>query len=166
MTKQIGIISDTHLSGCSDLFQQQVDLAFSDCPVVIHAGDITDLDVLHAFSGKTLFAVHGNMCTPAVKKRFPESRSLSINGHTIAVCHGAGMQNRIEEGLYDRFFDADCIIYGHTHHPANHRFGGVLFINPGSFSGTGRFGNSGTYAILEILENRLKATIHSLPQLT
>lgn len=164
MANRIGIISDTHLPGCSDIFKQQIDLAFLDCCTIIHAGDMTDLGILHAFSGKTFFAVHGNMCSPAVKKRFPESRSISIDGYTIAVCHGAGMQNRIEDGLYDRFFDADCIVYGHTHQPVNHRTGRILFINPGCFTSTGRFADPGTYAILETSENGLKATIHSLPQ--
>ena len=165
MANRVGIISDTHLTGCSDTFKQLVDLAFRDCKIIIHAGDITDLGVLDAFSEKTLYAVHGNMCSQPVKKRFPESRSISIDGYTITICHGAGMRTTIEEGLYDRFFDADCIIYGHTHRPVRHRVGKILFINPGSFSTTGRFGNPGTYAILETTENGLTATLHSLPRL-
>ena len=164
MANRIGIISDTHLTGSSDRFKRLVDLAFQDCTLIIHAGDITDVGVLDAFSGKTLYAVHGNMCSQPVKKRFPESRSVLIDGYTIAVCHGAGMGTSIEEGLFDRFLDADCIIYGHTHQPINHRVGNILFINPGSFAGTGHFGSPGTYATLETSENGLRATLHSLPR--
>jgi len=164
MANRIGIISDTHLTGCSDMFTRLVDSTFQDCNIIIHAGDITNMSVLDAFSGKTLFAVHGNMCSRPVKNRFPESQSISIDGYSIAVCHGAGLWGSIEEQLYDRFFDADCIVYGHTHQPANHYVGRILFINPGSFVSTGRYGNPGSYAILETSENELTATIHSLPQ--
>lgn len=164
MANKIGIISDTHLTGCSDTLKRHVDLAFEDCKIIVHAGDITDLQVLEAFSGKTLYAVHGNMCSQPVKNRFPESRYISIDGYSIAICHGAGMRTTIEEGLYHRFVDADCIIYGHTHQPVRHSVGKILFINPGSFSTTGRYGNPGTYAILETSENGLTATLHSLPQ--
>ena len=166
MANRIGIISDTHLTTCSDAFSRLVGKVFQDCSIIIHAGDVTDLGVLEAFSGKTLYAVHGNMCSYSMKKRFPESERFSIDGHAIAVCHGAGIRGPIEEHLYDRFFDADCIVYGHTHHPENHYFGKILFVNPGSFAGTGRFGNPGTYAILESSKNGLAATIHtvSLPK--
>ncbi len=163
MANRIGIISDTHLTSCSVQFSRLVELAFRDCTRIIHAGDITDLGVLEAFSDKSLYAVHGNMCSRRVRERFPESLRVSIDGYTIAVCHGAGLRGSIEERLYERFFDADCIVYGHTHQPANHHYGKTLLVNPGSFSGTGRFGNPGTYGILETSEDTLRATIHTLP---
>lgn len=163
MANRIGILSDTHLTACSDAFSRLVDLVFRDCNQIIHAGDITDIRVLEPFSGKTLHAVHGNMCSRAVREHLPESTRFSIDGHSIAVCHGAGLGESIEERLYDRFFDADCIVYGHTHQSANYHYGNILFVNPGSFAGTGRFGNPGSYAILESSKNGLSATIHQLP---
>ncbi len=164
MANRIGILSDTHLTTCSAPFSRLVDLVFRNCSIIIHAGDITDIRVLDAFAGKTLYAVHGNMCSRSVKEYFPESARFSVDGHSIAVCHGAGIRESIEERLHDRFFDADCIVYGHTHQPVHHQNGKILFINPGSFAGTGRFGTPGTYAILESSKNRLTATIHQLPQ--
>ena len=164
MANRIGVLSDTHLSTCSAPFSRLVDLVFRDCNIIIHAGDITDIRVLDAFSDKTLYAVHGNMCSRSVKECFPESVRFTIDGHSIAVCHGAGIRESIEDRLYDRFSHADCIVYGHTHEAAQHRYGKTLFINPGSFAGTGRFGRPGTYAILESSKNGLSATIHPLPQ--
>ncbi len=164
MANRIGILSDTHLSTCSPAFSRLVGTVFHDCSTIIHAGDITDIGVLDAFSDKTLYAVHGNMCSRSVKNYLPESARFSIDGHVIAVCHGAGIRDSIEDTLYNRFPDADCIVYGHTHQPAQHRYGKILFINPGSFTGTGRFGAPGTYAILESSKSGLSATIHPLPQ--
>lgn len=122
------------------------------------------MSVLQAFSDKTLIAVHGNMCSLAVKKQFPASQVVTFDGYVIAACHGAGLHGNIEELLFDRFHEADCIIYGHTHRPVSHRFGTTLFVNPGSFSGTGRYGAPGTYALLETGVNQLEATIHTLPE--
>ena len=164
MANRIGILSDTHLSSCNAAFSRLAGSAFRDCAIIIHAGDITDIRVLDIFSDKILYAVHGNMCSRSVKECLPESVRFSIDGHAIAVCHGAGIRGSIEDGLYERFSDADCIVYGHTHQPARHRYGKILFINPGSFTSTGRFGTPGTYAILESSKNGLDATIHPLPQ--
>jgi predicted phosphodiesterase len=39
--------------------------------------------------------------------------------------------------------------------------GKTLFVNPGSFSGTGRYGASGTYAIITV-GKKLAAKIHTV----
>ena len=110
-----------------------VHCAFKDCEVIIHAGDITDPSVCTAFTTQRLLAVHGNMCNRSARNRFPEARREIIDGYTIAVCHGAGNRLNIEERLFERFHDVDCIVYGHTHQPVINQFGGILFVNPGKF---------------------------------
>ena len=47
------------------------------------------------------------------------------------------------------FKDVDCIVYGHTHKPANHKKENVLFFNPGSAVDR-YFASSKTIGILEI----------------
>ncbi|MCK5551995.1 MAG: metallophosphoesterase family protein, partial [Deltaproteobacteria bacterium] len=42
----------------------------------------------------------------------------------------------------------DCLVYGHTHNPANHRRGGLLFFNPGS--PTRSFRGRNTIGILSV----------------
>jgi len=163
MTNKIGVLSDTHLAASSAGFCRLVEQVFSDCSIIIHAGDITDLSVLDAFSDKLLYAVHGNMCSMEVRRRFPESQTVRVDGFSISVCHGAGLGYSIEDRLYDRFADSDCIVYGHTHQPANHRVGEVLLLNPGSFAGTGRHGSPGSYAILETSQQQgLQARIQTI----
>ncbi len=60
-----------------------------------------------------------------------------------------------------RVIPAKLIIYGHTHKPVCHESGGILYINPGSFQATGRFGAPGTFAILEVGKD-LQATLYEI----
>ncbi len=56
----------------------------------------------------------------------------------------------------------DCIVYGHTHIPVCHTTGDTLFINPGSFQGTGTYGAPGTYGLLQVGGKGLSGSIHEL----
>lgn len=159
MTTRIGIISDTHLNRLDEDFIRRIDQAFHSCNTIIHAGDITDLTILNVFSNKEILAVHGNMCNAETQTALPESRVELIEGYRIAICHGAGSRHDIEERLFERFPDTDCIVYGHTHQPVCHRVGTTLFINPGSFIGTGPYGSPGTFALLEINGKGLNPTL-------
>ncbi len=165
MDQKIGILSDTHLHVVNELFRQQTEIAFAACGTIIHAGDIIDMDVLAVFRSKALFAVHGNMCERKAREMLPESLFVCIGGYKIAVCHGCGSKHTIEERLYDRFYDADCIVYGHTHEPVVHWRGDILYVNPGSFQGTGRYGSPGTYALLTVGRETLSAELQMLPTL-
>lgn len=164
MTTKVGILSDTHLIRPDSSFKRQVKRCFSECEIIIHAGDITDLAVLAVFSNRQLFAVHGNMCNHEVYKKFPEELCFSLDGFTIGLTHGARLGYDIESALHNLFPGADCMIYGHTHRAVCHRHGSTLIINPGSFKGTGPYGAPGTYAILEVGDT-LQAQIHEILQI-
>jgi putative phosphoesterase len=158
----VGIISDTHISSCDPKFLRVVNKVFSECDIIIHAGDLTESNILKAFEGKEVYAVHGNMCTPSTKKLIPSHRTLIIDGYTFGICHGAGNRQNIEDRMFDLFPMADCIIYGHTHIAKCHKIGSTLMINPGSFQSTGRYGAPGTYALLVVKDSGLHASIHEL----
>jgi uncharacterized protein len=158
----VGILSDTHLTTCCSAFQTAVLSVFNACDVIIHAGDLTDLSILDAFKGKQLHAVHGNMCSQASRQMLPEYMTITLYGYSIGICHGFGPRHNIEERMLHRFPEVDCIIYGHTHVPACHMYNGILFINPGSFQGTGKYGAQGTYGLLHIGAAGLHGTIHHL----
>lgn len=163
----IGVLSDTHLGQVDETFEKQIRSAFAGCETIIHAGDLTDPAILDVFRGKTFYGVHGNMCTRAARALLPASAVFSISGYTFGLCHGDSIGYGVEEELLARFSQMmrmDCIISGHTHRPAISRFGSTLFVNPGSFAGTGKFGSPGTYAILNIDQTGLSADIHSLQQ--
>ncbi len=164
MTVTAGILSDTHLAGAEPEFIRLVDHCFKDCEVIIHAGDLTSTRVLDAFEGRTVYAVHGNMCDLSVSRALPRERTFQLGKFTIGLTHGAHLGRDIEGNLCNLFPEVDCMIYGHTHRPVCHRQGSVLIVNPGAFRGTGRYGAPGTYALLEA-GDELTCTLHevSLP---
>ena len=162
----IGVISDTHITSCTPSFRKAAEYAFSGCQVLIHVGDLTDISILNIFAGKTVYAVHGNMCNQATCLALPDQRVIILDGYTIGICHGDGPRHNIEDRMHTLFSPADCIIYGHTHIPACNRIGSTLLLNPGSFQATGRHGAPGTYALLQTDPNGINASIHELRQFT
>ncbi len=161
---RVGILSDTHLNSPLPRFAKLVAKAFADCSAILHAGDLIDLSILQAFQGKELHAVHGNMCNLPTRQTLPTEKLIQLDGYTIGLCHGAGARHNIEERMWNHFPTADCIVYGHTHHPVCHRLAKTLFLNPGSFLGTGRYGAPGSYAILCIDADGLHGSLHQLDE--
>ncbi|MBV5317133.1 MAG: YfcE family phosphodiesterase [Desulfobulbaceae bacterium] len=162
MLIRAGVLSDTHLIRPDNRFKTQIEQCFHACDVIIHAGDVTHPSVLEAFHGKTIYAVHGNMCDRGLQSRHPDQLLFTLNRFTIGLTHGAGLGQDIENALWNLFPDADCMIYGHTHNPVCHYHGKVLFLNPGSFQATSRYGAPGTFAILEAGEE-LRASLFQIP---
>ena len=153
---KIGILSDTHIAQFTEQFRRNCANAFSGCDTIIHAGDLTDISILSAFAGKDVHGVYGNMCNQATRQLLPETKMIYLHGYSIGICHGAGPRHNIEERLLELFPESDCIVYGHTHIPTCHKTGNTLFINPGSFQGTGNYGAPGTYGLLHIETGCLK----------
>ena len=146
---KIGVISDTHLDDYDDKMRKSVAEYFSDVDMVLHAGDMIDLRVLKIFGGKEIRAVCGNMDNDSVREKFPDQLLFEIKGFKFLLIHGWGSPVDIEERISAGFKDVNCIVYGHTHKPANHRKDGVLFFNPGS--AVERYvASSRTIGILEI----------------
>ena len=158
----VGILSDTHMTATNDTFLRQCAQAFSNCEIILHAGDLCDTTILSAFTGKEVHAVCGNMCNTRTRLALPAKKHILIDSYSIGLTHGAGPGHTIEERVFDMFPEASCIVYGHTHIPVCHSIGKTLFINPGSFQSTGKYGATGTYGILHIDGDGLKGSIHSL----
>lgn len=146
---KIGVISDTHLEHYDEKMKESLENYFSETDFILHAGDIVDLKVLDMFGNKEVKAVCGNMDNYAVRKKLPEYLLFEINGFKLLLIHGWGSPWGLEEKISARFPDAECVVYGHTHKPANHMKNKVFFFNPGSAAD--RFFNSSkTIGILEI----------------
>lgn len=150
----IGVLSDTHLIEPDKRFREKAEICFADADMILHAGDLTSLTVLDVFAGKTVHAVHGNMCGPKTRTTLPASRIIEVGNFRIGLIHGAGYRHNIEDKLFDIFAPIDCIVYGHTHNPVCHRYGPTLMVNPGSFTATG------TYAIIKVDEHSMEGKIH------
>lgn len=157
---KIGILSDTHISEISPTFLENTKKAFANCNIIVHAGDLTDINILSVFAGKKVHAVAGNCCNTRTAQSLPYHTHFELYGKIFVVTHGAGgPRHNIEDRLFEAYPEADCIIYGHTHIPVAHKTAGTYYINPGSFKSTGTFGAPGTYAIAEVSNTSISAKI-------
>ena len=145
----IGVISDTHLDDYDEKMKKRIAQHFSDVDMVLHAGDMVDLRVLKIFEGKEIRAVCGNMDNYSVREKYPEKLFFELKGFKFLLIHGWGSPWGIEEKISAGHENMDCIVYGHTHKPANHKKGNILFFNPGSAVDR-YFASSRTIGILEI----------------
>ena len=152
----IGVISDTHLIEPDKWYMERAQRCFADADMILHAGDLTSLSVLDVFAGKTVHAVHGNMCGPRTREALPASKIIVVEDFRLALIHGFGYMPNIEDRLFDAFGPIDCIVYGHTHKTACHRYGQTLMMNPGSFTVTG------TYGIIKVEKNSIEGRIHHI----
>lgn len=157
---KIGVISDTHLSGHDARLARIVAEHFQDADLILHAGDLVDLRVLDIFAGIEVKAVSGNMDNIAVKDKLPEQLIFEIKRFKIGLIHGWGSPLGIEGKLLAKLGNVDCVVYGHTHKPANYKENGILFFNPGSAVDK-RFGETRTIGILEI-DKEIKGRIISI----
>lgn len=133
----IGVISDTHLKRVTAEFTSLVEDRFSDCNIVVHAGDFIDPSVyfyLNRLTEGNLIAVCGNMDPPELRRQLPERIVFERLGIKIGLIHGWGGPLDLEERIQRVFRDdgVRCIIYGHSHCSANHSVDDILFFNPGS----------------------------------
>ena len=132
---RVAVISDTHLprrgpgipAACLD--------ALARADLILHAGDICDLDtliLLRSFDAP-LVAVHGNVDDHAVRRELPETALAEAGGHRIGLIHDAGPESGRLERMRGRFPGADGVIFGHSHIPLHQvADDGFFILNPGS----------------------------------
>ena len=132
--KTIGVLSDTHLlkSDAVKLIEEIARTHFADVDMVLHAGDLLDIDLFeNLFAGRPFVAVAGNMDPGKTQDRIPAKRTIKIEGVTIGLIHGNGA-HLTPESLLEEFHGVNAIVYGHTHRPLCETRGDVLMLNPGS----------------------------------
>lgn len=132
---RIGVLSDTHLSASGEALAFLSDLGegpFAGVDMILHAGDLVDPDILHAFDRCPVLAVRGNMDPDA--PGIPQKRVIEVGDARIGLMHGWGASYDLEERLLKEFhgIDLDVLVYGHSHKPVCHRRNGILIFNPGS----------------------------------
>lgn len=127
----VGLISDTHGMLRPDVFD-----AFKGVEMILHAGDVGGDDILDELQTiAPVYAVRGN--TDEIDNpRLPAQRRLRIGGAWVLVTHGheVGAKPITLMAAYD----ADVIVYGHTHRELVTYEDGRLCVNPGA-AGARRF---------------------------
>jgi uncharacterized protein len=133
---RIGVISDTHLQELAPKLPKGVINAFKDVQMIIHCGDITELNVLDELKNicPEVRAVQGNMDSEEVKGKLPLKDIFFVGKFKLALTHGRGAPVTIVDTVLNEFKQEkpDIIIFGHTHFPVNEKREGVILFNPGS----------------------------------
>ena len=160
---KIGVLSDTHLRGPDDRLLAIIRKYFHDADLILHAGDLVDLRVLDAFGDKKVVAVCGNMDSSRVEDEIPLKRVLEIGRFRVGLIHGWGAPHDLEDRIRGEFDQVDCIVFGHSHFPANHIREGVLFFNPGTAFDR-RHAVSNTVGILEVGEETITGRIIAIDE--
>jgi uncharacterized protein len=128
----IGLISDTH-----GLVRPDVHTALAGVELILHAGDVGEdaiLDELELIA--PVKAVYGNTDTPG-NPRIAAAIDIEIGGVRIHVSHGHESGSPTPAKLLTRY-DADVIVYGHTHRQLITTVDGRWVVNPGA-AGARRF---------------------------
>lgn len=165
---RIGIVSDTHGS-----FQNLVQAVGEMGPIglLLHAGDgARDVDRLRGKGRFEIESVRGNCDFGPYR----EELAFPVEGRRILLTHGHAYGVKtglLRLQLRGAEWQADIVVYGHTHVPDNSYANGLRLVNPGSLS-QARGGLYPTYAVMEIAGERIdveicrlgKGPVHLRPQ--
>jgi len=128
----LGLVSDTH-----NLVRPEIYDALEGVELILHAGDVGGPAVIAELATVApVRAVFGNTDVPG-EPGLAESLDLKIDGVTIHVSHGHELGQPTPARLLARY-DANILIYGHTHRALIEQHGDRLVINPGA-AGPRRF---------------------------
>jgi putative phosphoesterase len=151
----IGLIADTH-----GLIRPESLRALTGSDVILHAGDVGGAHVLDALRELApVHAVAGNVDstgTPSLAGRL----DLTFGETTVHVSHGHELGSPTPLRLVERY-DADVVVYGHTHRPCIERIGRQLVVNPGS-AGPARFHLMPSVARLVVEDDEYHADLVAL----
>ncbi len=128
---EIGLISDTH-----GLLRPEVFPALEGVELILHAGDVGDgvLEELETIA--PVHAVYGNTDRPG-DPRLTGALEEAFDDVRVHVSHGHELGNPTPEKLLAAY-DADVLVYGHTHRPLLVKADGRWVVNPGA-AGQRRF---------------------------
>lgn len=147
---RIGVLADTHIPDILRELPPRVLDAFSSVEIVLHAGDITSLDVLQALQERAslTFAVYGENDPPGVRRYLQESQVLEFGGVRIGLIHGnlerkrrdkltalldpKRFERKVQDEVLSQFKEVDAIVYGATHRAFAKMRNGRFLFNPGS----------------------------------
>jgi putative phosphoesterase len=128
--------------------------------LILHAGDVGAAAILEELRLiAPVKAVFGNTDPPDDPELSTEL-TLVVNGLRVHVSHGHEVGSPTPDKLAARY-DADVVIYGHTHRQLVTRRDGRLFVNPGA-AGPKRFNISPSVGRLTIVDGRAEVEIIDL----
>jgi hypothetical protein len=128
--------------------------ALGDSDLIIHAGDIGDVEILRALEKLApVVAVRGNMDREPWTKDLPRTQVVEIGQVLIYILH-----DLLTMDLNPKTAGFNLVISGHTHSPEIVEKDGVCFLNPGS-AGSKKFDKLLSLARVELVGGKLNAEI-------
>lgn len=152
----IGLIADTH-----GLVRPSVFDALAGVEMILHAGDVGDgvLEELRAIA--PVRAVRGNT-DPTGDPELPDSLDLELHGIRVHVSHGHELGSPRPPVLLATY-DADVIVYGHTHRQLVVQAERRWVVNPGA-AGARRFDLTPSVARMTIERGQVAIEIVDLAE--
>jgi uncharacterized protein len=152
----VGLISDTH-----GMVRPSVFDALAGVDLILHAGDVGPDSVLDELATiAPIRAVYGNTDAPG-RPRLHDSLDLEIGKLRVHVSHGHEVGSPTPAKLLAAY-DADVIVYGHTHRQLITRDGERLVVNPGA-AGARRFDLMPSVARLTVRDGAADVELIALP---
>jgi len=112
--------------------------------------------------------VHTNARSKAFMRGLPFELRFAMGDQRVRLVHGSPRKvneylfEDKPESLYNRLAasaDCDVLVFGHTHKPWIRTYGGVQFVNCGSVGKPKDGDPSGAFAVLELVNGRVEASI-------
>ena len=148
----VGLISDTH-----GLLRPGVHAALTGVELILHSGDVGGSEILDELRLiAPVKAVFGNT-DPPDEADLSGELLVAIDGIRVHVSHGHEVGSPTPAKLAARY-DADVVVFGHTHRPLVSRLGNQLFVNPGA-AGPQRFNLTPSVARLTIVRGNAEVEI-------
>ncbi len=175
---KIGVLADTHIPHRLPALPGGVGRAFQGLDIILHAGDICQLQVLRMLQEQfTLtFAVFGEDDDQEVRRYLLARQIIQFRERRVGLIHGdlgatLDLTTRLRwalrpppteellDHLLGRFMgeEVHCIVFGHTHRPLVQFHRGVLFFNPGAV--VGARGSRPTVGVLNITDRSITAEV-------
>jgi hypothetical protein len=155
-THVIGLISDTH-----GLLRPEAHTAFAGVELILHAGDVGGDEILNELSLiAPVRAVVGNTDPPG-DPNLATALALTVGGVRIHVSHGHELGVPTPAKLLAAY-DADVIVYGHTHRQLVVNVEGRWVVNPGA-AGPRRFDLAPSVARMTIDRDGVRIEFVALP---
>jgi putative phosphoesterase len=151
----IGLISDTH-----GLLRPEVHTVFAGVELILHAGDVCGDEILDELELiAPVRAVYGNNDAPW-DPRLAAAINDTFEGVRVHVSHGHEV-GKVTPANIAAAYDADVVVYGHTHVQKVTRVGGRIIVNPGA-AGPRRFNLEASVALLTVENGKSEVEIISL----
>jgi putative phosphoesterase len=153
----VGLISDTH-----GLVRPSVHTALKGVDLILHAGDVGGDEVLAELGLiAPVRAIRGNT-DPVDDPSLPPSLELELDGVRVHVSHGHEIGYPTPEGLASAY-EADLVVFGHTHRQRIDRFGERWIVNPGA-AGARRYDLPPSIALARLDSGSIGVTIVTLEE--